>query len=81
VRQIKATDRHATAKLIGAAISTIVLTVGGILGGQAIARPPAEPPAVVQRSVLDKKMDVCRAMPPGPSRSECYVRIASEQEP
>jgi hypothetical protein len=81
VREIKASDRQATAKLIGAAISTIVLTVGGILGGTAALRPSATPPVVVQRSELDKKLDTCRAMAPGPSRDECRVRVAAEPEP
>ena len=81
VREIKATDRHATAKLIGAAITTIVLTVGGILGGTAAIRPSAPVTAPgPTRSALDVKLDVCRSMQPNTTgRTECMVRVASEE--
>lgn len=81
VREIKATDRHATTKLIGAAISTIVLTVGGILGGQQLAKstiPVTAPPPA--RSALDVRLDQCRPIRPGPSREECFARVTAETE-
>ncbi len=82
LERIEATDRHATAKLIGAAITSIVLTVGGILGGTAAIRPsvPVTQPGPT-RSALDVKLDVCRSMQPNTTaRTECMVRVASEPE-
>lgn len=77
---IEATDRHATAKLIGAAILTIASTVGGIYGVQVATRPsaPVTQPGPT-RSALDVRLDECRSMQPGsPSRTECFQRIAAE---
>ncbi len=82
VRELRATDRHATAKLIVAAISTIAVTVGSVLGGTALMKPaaPVTQPTVM-RSALDVKLDVCRSMQPGSAgRTECMVRVASEPE-
>jgi hypothetical protein len=75
---IEATDRHATTKLIGGFVITIVTTLAGVIGTIVATRPnPVQAPVVVQRSELDKKMDKCRAMPPV-SRGECFVQVASE---
>ena len=78
---IEATDRHATTKLIGGFVITIVTTLAGVIGTIVATRPsPAQTPVVIQRSELDKKMDACRRMPPQ-SQTECFVRVASGESP
>lgn len=83
VRELRATDRHATTKLIVAAISTIAVTVGSVLGGTALMKPaaPVTQPGPT-RSALDVRLDACRSMQPNTvARTECFTRTVSEPEP
>jgi hypothetical protein len=77
LRTIKATDRHAFTKIIAALVTTAIT----VIGGQRLLAPSPplpEPSHVPARSALDVKLDLCRPMPPGPSRVECFERITAE---
>jgi hypothetical protein len=78
---LEATDRHATTKMIAALVVTVITTIGSVVGTIAAMRPNAQPTAPAQRSELDKKLDTCRGMAPGPGRSECFARVVAESEP
>lgn len=79
VRNLEATDRHATSKMIAALVVTVITTLAGVLGTIAAMRPGAQPPAPA-RSALDIRLDTCRPMPPGLSREDCFARVTAETE-
>lgn len=74
LREIKATDRHATTKLISALVVTVITTIGGVIGTVAAMRP-GQPPAVPARSALDVALDECRSIHDPGSRAECMSRV------
>jgi hypothetical protein len=79
VREIKATDRHATTKMISALVVTVITTIGGVIGTVAAMHPGAPLPSPA-RTVLDIKLDTCRPLAPGPSREECFARVIAETD-
>ena len=79
VRNLEATDRHATSKMIAALVVTVITTLAGVIGTIAATRPSAAPPAPA-RSALDVRLDTCRPMPSGPSREDCFARVTAETE-
>jgi hypothetical protein len=76
LKNIQATDRHATTKLIAGLVVTVITTLGGVIGTIAAMRP-GQPPAPV--AVPRSPIDACRAMPLGPSRIECFTRAAEDE--
>jgi hypothetical protein len=81
LRDIKATDRHATTKLISALVVTVITTIGGVIGTVAAMRPGASAEIhTPARSALDVRLDQCRPITPGPSREECFARVMAETE-